>query len=143
MGTAWMREARRRQQREWTNPALAYGALAWQARDALVSKVEAMPWHDYDTLTLVLGKSESCWYLLRRHAAWTAALERELRCKLRQVVALEPQRRGTWHAHLLSYGNHGRISLKDRHELWKAVSGGFAWCQTFDATRGAAAYCAK
>lgn len=146
MSAAWMREARRRQSRarSWDNPALSHGGLAWQAREALVDQIRAVPWHDYDTLTLVLGKAESYWFLLRRHLAWTRRLEDQLRCRLRQVVAMEPQKRGTWHAHLLSYGNHGRIGLRDRHELWKAVSGGgFAWCRDFDATRGAAAYCAK
>lgn len=145
MSTAWMRQARERQ-RAWLGRGdhREYGDGVDQAKQAYAAWFSALPWDRFATLTLVMGARESAAFAWRCHKRWSGELARESGRELRQVVALEPQQRGTAHLHALVYGLRPDADQFHEMTLWERASGGgFARIYPYEVNGGAADYCSK
>ena len=145
MATAWMRQARMRQRaHEQQGERRVFGDARDEARQAYAAWFESLPWDWFATLTIPMGARESGAFIWRCHDRWSARMQQENGRQLRQVAALEYQKRGTAHLHCLTYGARGDADPFHAMHVWEWVAaGGFARIFPYEAAGGAATYCSK
>lgn len=146
MTTAWMREARRRQeayaQHERTDRFV--GDMRDQAKQAYAEWFRPLPWDKFATFALVMGARESAGFAWRAHDRWSRTMHHENGRQLRQVVALEYQKRGTAHLHCLVHGVAEGFDNFHAMAVWERVSGGgYSRIYDYNPRGGAEDYCAK
>lgn len=119
--------------------------MRWEVWQRYGEWFESMPWDLFATLTMPAGASRE--QLLRCHARWSRQMAAENGRKLRQVLAIERQKNGTPHAHVLVYGIAPGNAPADEGwhaaKLWERVGGGHARVWPYTGAGGAASYCAK
>jgi hypothetical protein len=117
--------------------------MRWEAWQAYADWFEGLPWEWFCTFTMPLG--ERVGTLLRVHKRWSKVMHRENRRQLRQVVAIEYQRNGTPHLHVLAHGIRPDLvgECKGAMRIWERVGGGYARIWPYCGKGGAAGYCAK
>jgi hypothetical protein len=152
MATAWVRQARRRAAAfDQAGDRHRFGDTRDEARQAYAQWFDAMPWDWFATFTLPMGGRESAAFIWRAHQRWSRVMHRVYGRQLRQVAALEYQRRGTAHLHNLVHGvrppRELDVATAERFHamgVWeKVAAGGFARIHAYEANGGAASYCAK
>jgi hypothetical protein len=144
MTTAWMRQARERQQRWKGDESRRFGDAQDEARQAYAAWFDGLRWDWFATFTLAMGARESAAFAWRSLSRWSGMMHTESGRQLRQVAALEYQRRGTAHLHNLVHGVRPGADPMHAARLWQAASGGgLARIEPYRAAGGAASYCAK
>jgi hypothetical protein len=144
VGAAWMRQARDRQRRYRGDEGRRFGDAHDEAKQAYAEWFKQLPWDWFATFTLVLGARESAAFAWRSLSRWSGMMHNESGRQLRQVAALEYQRRGTAHLHNLIHGVRAGADPFHAMQLWEAASGGgFARIYPYQPEGGAADYCAK
>jgi len=144
MSTAWMRQARERQRAYQGDPFRRFGDSHDEAKQAYAEWFSRLRWDWFATFTLVLGGRESAAFVWRALDRWSARMHQENDRQLRQVAALEYQRRGTAHLHNLVYGVRAGADPFHAMTIWETVSGGgFARIFPYEPDGGAHTYVSK
>ncbi len=145
MATAWMRQALDRQRAyELRGDRHRYGDARDEARQAYAAWFSQLPWDWFATLTIPTGARESAAFIWRAHRRWSRVMHQENGRQLRQVAALEYQRRGTAHLHCLTHGARPGADPFHAMHVWESVAaGGFARIHPYEPDGGAATYCSK
>ena len=151
MATAWMRQAQMRQRSQLlAGERRTFGDVRDQARQAYAAWFDRLPWDWFATLTIPMGARESAAFIWRAHDRWARVMHHAHGRQLREVAALEYQKRGTAHLHCLVHGARAggeESRTTDRFDAmgaWESVAaGGFARIHAYEPEGGAASYCSK